>query len=85
MDNPTSDLIVSDFAACKDDVDALLVHCLRGRNRSPAAAFALHEVFDLGNDLKKLREPYKPDEPNWYVYQQIVEAGKRYFECQPQS
>lgn len=70
--NPTmfteemADSIIRDFSAHKDSIDALLVHCSRGMNRSPAVALALNEIFSLGYDSQELKMKY-PD-ATWFVY-----------------
>jgi len=79
--NPTmfteemADSIIRDFSAHKDSIDALLVHCSRGKNRSPAVALALNEVFNLGYNSQELKKQY-PD-ATWFVYRTLKEvAGK---------
>ncbi len=52
--------MLTDFAlhGHKAACEALLVHCLYGRNRSPAVAMALNEVFGLGHDIHQLEQKY---------------------------
>lgn len=68
--------IVIDFAKYRDRVSALLVHCGRGRNRSPSVAIALSEIFHLGNDTKALKRNF-PD-ANQEVYHAIMKAGEKH-------
>ncbi len=68
--------IVIDFAESRNGVEALLVHCTRGRNRSPAVAIALNEIFSLGHDSKELKARF--NESNWAVYKAILKTGQRH-------
>lgn len=77
IDDAIADLIVKDFAEYREKVEALLVHCSRGKNRSPAVAIALNELFGLGYDTEKLK--IKFPESNWYFYGKLIEAGKQNF------
>ncbi len=79
--NPTmfteemAESIIRDFSAHKDSIDALLVHCSRGINRSPAVALALNEIFNLGYDVGTLKKQYP--HATWFVYETLKEvAGK---------
>ena len=65
--------IIDDFMKRKDISEALLVHCSRGKNRSPAVAMALNEIFCLGHDTEELKKQY-PD-ANWYVYETMLRKG----------
>lgn len=69
-----ADDIVTDFAEYKDQVESLLVHCSRGKNRSPSVAFALSEIFNLGHDTERLKKEYFFH--NKLVYEKVLEAGK---------
>lgn len=42
--------ILTDFRTDGLDKEALLVYCIRGKNRSPAVGMALNEIFGLGHD-----------------------------------
>ncbi len=78
IDSRTAESIVTDFREGMGGCEALLVHCSRGRNRAPAVAIALTEVFSLGHDVKALKELYGgPNGANWYVYRMITDAAKR--------
>lgn len=70
-----ADKLVRDFALQRSEVDALLVHCGLGRNRSPAVAIALNEIFFLGQDTQGLKSQYS--EFNQLVYNEILAAGRR--------
>lgn len=48
--------IVKDFIDGREGCSELLVHCSRGKSRSPALALALGEVFGLDLDVEKVRE-----------------------------
>lgn len=75
IDAGIADEIVRDFDKCRHGVEALLVHCLMGENRSPAVAIALNEVFGLGHDTRILMESYSAY--TMYAYDKLCEAGKR--------
>lgn len=65
--------IVLDFAQYRDRVSALLVHCSKGINRSPAVAIALSETFELENDTESLKKIFT--QRNQEVYRAITRAG----------
>lgn len=75
IDSYMAESIVRNFAEYKDAVDALLVHCILGKNRSPAVAIALNEIFELGHDRDKLKEKYSKF--NWHVYEKLLESAQR--------
>ncbi len=58
--------IVSDFQNFRYDSQTLLVHCIRGKNRSPAVALALNERFNLGNDSQQIKIQYPEYSQNVY-------------------
>lgn len=70
-----AEAILTDFIEGKDSVDALLVHCTRGLNRSPAVGIALNEIFGLGQDTDALKQKYKG--ATWYVYDTLKIAAGR--------
>ncbi len=78
--NPTmftdemADSILRDFSAYKDSIEALVVHCSRGINRSPAVALALNEIFGLGYDPDQLKIQY-PD-ATWFVYDTLKAVAR---------
>ena len=67
--------ILADFKERALDQATLLVHCARGKNRSPAVGIALSEVFRLGQDTNKLKKEYP--EANWFIYDILIEAARR--------
>lgn len=66
--------IITDFRNGYRKCIDLLVHCLRGRNRSPAVAMALNDIFQLGEDTNKMKELF----PRWndWVYQLMIHEAK---------
>lgn len=70
-----AETVLRDFVNAKDSVDALLVHCTRGINRSPAVGIALNEIFGLGHDTDALKEKYP--EATWYAYGMLKEVAGR--------
>ncbi len=73
--NDIADIIVKDFADHRSWIESLIVHCTKGKNRSPAVAIALNEIFELGHDSSELKRIYK--EANGDVYRAILAAGQR--------
>lgn len=67
--------IILGFANYKAEVKALLVHCDRGKNRSPSVALALNEIFDLSHDPDVLMQRH--DKYNHLVYETMMEVAKR--------
>lgn len=67
--------ILQDFKPHKDSIEALLVHCTFGENRSPAVAIALNEIYSLGHDTPALKEQYS--RMNKFVYRTLIEVAKR--------
>ncbi len=67
--------IIREYSGQKENHEALLVHCARGKNRSPAVAMALNEIFSLGHDSEELKAKYK--EANWFVYETMISVGRR--------
>ena len=70
-----AETIVRDFQKDGLDKSHLIVHCTEGKNRAPAVALALNELFDLGRNSEEIRTRY--GELNQYVYRTVIEAGKR--------
>lgn len=66
--------IIRDFVNGKEDIEALLVHCTAGRNRSPAVAMALNEIFALGHDTDVLKQKY--NRYNHFVYETLMGVGR---------
>ena len=67
--------VLTGFKEMGLDKETLLVYCGRGRNRSPAVAIALNEIFGLGYDTAELKEKYS--EANWFVYKTLVKTAKK--------
>ena len=82
MSDQMADSLVGDFAGELSNIEALMVSCTLGKNRSPAVAMALNDVFSLGHDTGSLRQIYS--NYNNDVYQSILEAGERFHAAAPQ-
>jgi len=71
--------IINSFSSKRGSIECLLVHCLRGRNRSPSVAIALNEIFNLGHDTNNLKRCYtfQNGEPeyNYHIYETIKRNG----------
>jgi len=78
-DSPFSEsiaqLMINDFVAEWMSCDALVIHCLSGKNRSPAAAIALNELFGLGQDTAALQAQYPRFDLD--VYNILKTVGER--------
>jgi hypothetical protein len=70
----TAKRIINDFLQFGFSAEQLMVHCSKGKGRSPAVALALSDIFHLG--LK--REIIERDYPryNRFVYKTILNAAK---------
>lgn len=66
--------ILRDFQERGSDKETLLVHCLRGENRSPAVGIALNEIFHLGHDTAALKRKYP--HLNQYIYDTLLKFAK---------
>lgn len=75
IDETIAESILSDFKEKGLDKETLLVHCLRGENRSPAVGIALNEIYDLGHDTEELKKQFP--ETNWYVYEMLLKVAKK--------
>ena len=75
IDETIAGTILADFKEKGIDKETLLVHCSRGKNRSPAVGIALNEIFGLGYDTDELKKQYQ--EANWYVYRMLIETAQR--------
>ena len=64
-----------DFLNERNGCDTLLVHCERGKNRSPAVAMAFNDIFHLGHDRDKLKSEYQGY--NWHVYHVLMREARR--------
>ncbi len=67
--------MLDDFLEGQQDCEALLVHCARGKNRSPAVGLAFNRIFDFGLDHLALREKH----PGYtlHVYQTLLDVAKQ--------
>lgn len=70
-----ADRLVKDFVDHRSQVQALLVHCTHGKNRAPAVAIALNEIFGLGHNTSELKTKFP--ESNWEIYRTILAAGRK--------
>lgn len=75
FDSTMAEMMLRDFQEHKGCCKSLLVHCSRGRNRSPAVGMAFNEIFGFGYDPDKLKGRY-PD-ANMHVYNVLKEAAKK--------
>ncbi len=67
--------MLEDFIRQRLYVDALVVNCFHGENRSPAVGIALNEIYGLGHDTNALKDQYT--EANWYVYETLMRVAGR--------
>lgn len=58
LDETTAQKILTDFREHKDSIDTCIVNCIRGKNRSPAVALALNDIFELGMNSAQFRKEY---------------------------
>ncbi|MFH1916961.1 MAG: hypothetical protein ABIJ21_06895 [Nanoarchaeota archaeon] len=77
MTGEIAHVMLDDFVSERDGCGTLLVHCTRGRNRSPAVALAFNEIFSLGHDPKYLQGDRHDMEINWYVYRTLMAEAKK--------
>ena len=75
FDEKIAKKIIEDFELNKKSCEELLVYCMLGRNRSPAVAIALNEIFSLGENPDLLKLIYRFY--TRHVYQTMIEATKR--------
>ena len=79
-----ADDILREFSEYKDRCDAFLVHCSKGKNRSPAVGVAFNEIFGFGHDIDDLKKKYRFGElsgANMHVYDTLMRIARaqRYF------
>lgn len=74
FDKDLAQKILSEFKGFLPQIETLLVHCSRGKNRSPAVGIALNEIFDLGYDSDELKQKYPGY--NYFVYDTLIETAK---------
>lgn len=73
FDDEFANKILDDFEKVKDLVDCVMVHCIEGRNRSPAVGIAMNEIYDWG--IEGLKEKF----PSYrrFVYQKMIDVAKK--------
>ena len=73
FDRVIAEQMIRDFAEYGRGCDALLIHCLAGKNRSPSVGIAFNEIFSLGHDSKNLEEKF----PNYrrHIKDTLVEVA----------
>ena len=74
IDEKIARKILNDFEKKGIDKETLLVHCSLGKNRSSAVAIALNEIYNLGNDTRRLKKRFS--EFNEYVYNMLIKVSK---------
>jgi len=64
--------ILSDFDKFKNEVDTIVVHCIRGKNRSPAIGIAMNEIY--GWEIEGLKKKF----PNYrrFIYEIMIDVSK---------
>ena len=81
FDDDLAEKVIREFAQYKEGCEALLVHCLQGKNRSPAIGIALNEIFDLGHDTHSLLKQY--NKLNKHVYETMLKARDKLIKNEP--
>ena len=65
--------ILDDFEKVSDQVDNVMIHCMKGENRSAAVGIAMNEIYDWGYpDLKKEFKFYRK-----WVYDVMIETARK--------
>ena len=67
FDEKIAEAVINDFSEFRTNVEALVVHCGLGANRSPAIAISLNEIFEFGQDSLSLMRQF--DQYNRHVYE----------------
>lgn len=75
FDEGIASRMIKGFREYQEKCQSLIVHCSAGRNRSPAVAMALNDLFNLGYDTEELMDEYP--EYNSYIYALLKQVGKR--------
>ena len=76
FDEQIAEEIIRGFSEHKEGVEALVVHCVMGSNRSPAIAIALNEIFSLGQDSNLLMQEF--EDYNRHVYNTMKKAQLKF-------
>ena len=66
--------IITDFMQ-RNQATTLLVHCSRGKNRSPSIGISLNDLFLLGENSELLKRTYP--EYNEWIYGMMMETGRK--------
>ena len=64
--------VLDDFDSVKTDLETLVVHCSRGKNRSPAIATGLAQACGLADHIALVR---RHPMMNYDIYKTLVEAA----------
>ena len=67
--------IISDFNQGRAGCNTLMIHCLAGKNRSPAVGISLNDIFYLGQDSEQLKQQYPAYRE--YLYRVMMETAKK--------
>jgi hypothetical protein len=65
--------IMDDFEKVQNKVDTVMIHCHRGKNRSPAVGIAMNEIYGWG--IMGLKERFP--EYRRFVYSKMIEEANR--------
>jgi len=65
--------IIEDFLKYRANTQDLLVHCLHGANRSPAIAFGMNDLFNLGADSRAIVKKYNFG--TWWMAKLLINTG----------
>lgn len=77
FDQVIAEQMIRDFREYGMGCEALLIHCLAGKNRSPAVAIAFNEIFSLGHDSKTLEKRFPAY--RGHIRDTLVEVASRMF------
>lgn len=67
--------ILRDFEGVQGDVETVVVHCWRGKNRSPAIGIAMNEIYGWG--IPGLKEKFPGHRR--FVYDKMMEVGGKIY------
>ncbi len=65
--------ILDDFEEVKNKVDNIMIHCMAGKNRSPAVGIAMNNIYGWG--IKGLEEKFPLYRK--YVYDVMMKEGRK--------
>lgn len=66
--------ILTDFEKHKKNVEQVMIHCMKGKNRAPAIGIAMNEIYDWG--IEGLKEKFP--EYRRFVYDIMKEVGEEF-------